>query len=122
MPGVKLSETHIYNERAIYKNYLIGLRKTKRLLSNATNIKNLNNVARDNIINNTQIGAKNLIMGNIVIDVSNVKEIHIKTDKQTLIIELDKKRDILPDLITNVNNIDNLLNTLSLLSKILNMN
>jgi hypothetical protein len=62
-------------------------------------------------------------MGNVIIDVTNVKEIHIKTNKEAIIIELDKnKHDNLPALITNVNNLDSIISTLSLLSKILNLN
>jgi hypothetical protein len=120
-----LSDTYICSERTLYKNYLIGLRKTKKLLANNTNnlVSILNFTSENTILNNTQIGAKNLIMGNVIIDVTNVKEIHIKTNKEAIIIELDKnKHDNLPALITNVNNLDSIISTLSLLSKILNLN
>jgi hypothetical protein len=128
--------THLCNpitERTIYRNYLIGLRKSRKLLNNATNIHTLSSILNlttdfipnQTMINNTQTAAKNIIMGNIVLDVSKVKEIHIKTDKDALIIELDKnKQDVsIPtSLITGVNSLDNLITTLSLLSKVLNIN
>jgi hypothetical protein len=123
------------SERTIYRNYLLGLRKTRKMLNNSTNINNktINNlvsilnftskfVSNYTTINNTQMGAKNLVMANIILDVSNVKEIHIKTNKDVLIVELDKKeRDYIPELFTNVNNIDNILSTISLLAKLLNI-
>jgi len=121
------------SERTIYRNYLIGLRKTRKMLNNSTSIENINNlvsilnftskfVSNYTTINNTQVGAKNIVMANIILDVSNVKEIHIKTNKDVLIVELDKtKQGALPQLLTNVNNIDSILNTLSLLAKLLNI-
>jgi nitrate reductase NapAB chaperone NapD len=121
------------SERTIYRNYLIGLRKTRKMLNNSTSIENINNlvsilnftskfVSNYTIINNTQVGAKNIVMANIILDVSNVREIHIKTNKDVLIVELDKtKQGALPQLLTNVNNIDSILNTLSLLAKLLNI-
>jgi len=116
------------NERAIYKQYLLGLRKTKRLLQNTTNANNLNSLTHafnfvnaTNIINNTEIGAKNIIMGNIVLDVSNIKEIHITTTNDKIIVELDKNRKNV-NIIDSLNNIDTLIGTLSLLGKITNMN
>lgn len=122
------------NERTLYRNYLIGLRRTRKLLNNSTNnINNINSlisilnftskyVSNYTIINNTQVGAKNIVMSNIILDVSNVREIHIKTQKDVLIVELDKtRRDALPQLLNNVNNLDSILNTLSLFAKILNI-
>lgn len=114
------------NERLIYRQYLLGLRKTRRLLPNAQyliqNYTNLTNLPIT--LNNTDIGAKNIIMGNIVLDVSNVKEIHITTSNDKLIVELDKQKknvNILEGL-HNLNNIDTIIGTLSLLGKITNMN
>lgn len=123
------------NERTLYRNYLIGLRRTRKLLNNSTNnINNINSlvsilnftskfVSNYTIINNTQVGAKSIVMSNIILDVSNVREIHIKTQKDVLIVELDKTRreHPLPQLLNNVNNLDSILNTLSLLAKILNI-
>jgi len=128
------------NERVIYSRYLIGLRKTRRFLNNATNVNALGSIvnftqefvsnyssvttipmnATNNIaiFNNTESGVKNIIMGNMVLDVSNVQQIHISTKKDKIIIELDKKQT---DVFAVINNLDTYINTLSLLGKIINI-
>lgn len=121
-------------ERTIYRNYLLGLRKTRKLLTtpNFTNTDVANNVnALAHIINFTsefvsnytsssnETIAKHIIMGNIVLDVSNIKEIHIKTEKDVLIVELDKKKE--DTIVPNMNNIETIINSLSLVTKILNI-
>jgi hypothetical protein len=50
---------------------------------------NINNT----IINNNDKIAKNLILANIKIDVSNVKYIQISTKNDTMVIELDKNEN-----------------------------
>lgn len=123
------------NERMIYSRYLLGLRKTRRLLNNATKVNalvsilnftnefvaNYSNVipANSTSFNNTEIGVKNIIMGNIVLDISNVEYVHISTKNDKIIIELDKKNK---DIMKLFNNLDTYLNTLALLGKILNIN
>jgi hypothetical protein len=107
------------NEKYLYGNYLVTLRKFKRtinyskLLNNITNsivdninssIANYNKTTSDNgdvylniknntIINNDQFIAKNIILANIKIDVSTVKYIQITTKNDTITIELDKNND-----------------------------
>jgi hypothetical protein len=85
------------------------------------------------LINNTNINndkiAKNLILSNIYIDVSNVKYIQISTKNDTLIVELDKNN---VDTVTASNNIHNLMydigkietlvSSISLIMKVLNIN
>lgn len=95
-------------ERAIYKNYLIGLRQTRKIQNfmNNTSLK-----PRDMYL----VGVKKIHMSNVVLDVSGIKEIHIKTKKDKIIIELDN-RPILPV----ITKIDSLVESLSLLSKVLN--
>lgn len=113
-------------ERTIYRNYLLGLRKTRKLLNNTSNVNTLSSIVNftsefiGNHTNQNDTIAKNIIMGNVILDVSNVKEIHIHTEKDVLIIELDKRKQDLP--ISNINNIDTLLTSISLIGKILNIN
>lgn len=124
------------NERTIYKNYLIGLRKTRRYIHNTTNIDSLVSILNftndfvDNysiinnstLINNTNIGIKTITAGNMVLDVSNVKTIYISTKNDKIIIELDKQNDNnIINVLERINNIDALINTLSLFSKLLNI-
>ena len=104
------------NEKYLYGNYLVTLRKFKRtinyskLLNNITNsiVDNINssianynkttsdtgdvylNIKNNTIINNDQFIAKNIILANIRIDVSTVKYIQITTKNDTITIELDK--------------------------------
>jgi len=124
-------------EQMIYRQYLIGLRKSRRLLNNASNINTLLSIANftnqfintyttisnTTSFNNSEIGAKNIMMGNMVLDVSNVKYIKISTEKDTIIIELDKqqqKTDL--NLLERINNVETIINTVSLLGKIINLN
>ena len=115
------------NEKYLYGNYLVTLRKFKRtinyskLFNNITNtiVDSLDtpsvpsvssdtsdkgdiylNVKNNTVINNDQFIAKNIILENIKIDVSNVKYIQISTKNDTITIELDKNNE-------NVKNIDN---------------
>jgi hypothetical protein len=61
-------------------------------------------------------------MGNVIVDVSTVKYIHIKTSNDSITLELDKSEIKENNIISNINNVDTLVNTLSLLAKILNIN
>jgi hypothetical protein len=118
------------NEKYLYGNYLVTLRKFKRtinyskLFNNITNtiVDSLDtpnvqsipsvpsdtsdkgdiylNVKNNTVINNDQFIAKNIILANIKIDVSNVKYIQISTKNDSITIELDKNNE-------NVKNIDN---------------
>ncbi len=132
-------KTNCCSERVIYKNYLLTLRKTKRYIHNTTNINRLvsvinytNNLIQSPLnslnsthINNTEIGLKTITAGNMILDVSNVQYIHISTKKDTIIIELDKNKnnDVinLVDVLNKINNLDALINTLTLLTKMLNI-
>lgn len=119
-------------ERLIYKNYLIGLRKTKRYLNaSATadtivSIFNITNnfMPNNNVvnINNTDMVVKNIIVGNIILNVSNVKYIHISTSKEKIILELDKVKQTDTNILEQINNIDSILSTISILGKIMNIN
>lgn len=140
----KIFETNIFqsnncNERIIYKNYLIGLRKTRRYIRNSTNINTLSLLVNytNNFIsnfeeekynsinlNNTLIGVKTITMGNVNLDVSNIKEIHIETRNDKLVIQLDKNKqnNNILNILEKINNIDTLINTLSFLNHLINLN
>lgn len=128
---ISLSVPMCYNERMIYGSYLLGLRKTRRLLSsyNATkanelvSILNFTNNFIDNYakINNTEMRAKTITMHNIVIDVSNIKYIEINTKNDKLIIELDKQdKDAITSIAGKVHNMEALVSVVSILGKITN--
>ena len=116
----------------LYANYLVSLRKIKRAQKsiNYNNIFNINNFSdivtdtnnninnlnlskhnelflniNNTIINNNDKIAKNLILANIKIDVSNVKYIQISTKNDTMVIELDKNEN--NDNNDNIETIDN---------------
>jgi hypothetical protein len=130
------------NERKLYGTYLIGLRKTKRILKNNTAIYSLLNLTNDYFIyytpsknntifhnihdtSNTGAAIKNIIMNNVVIDVSNVKEIQIRTENEKLILELDKRQTKDKNMVSvlgNINNIDTVINAANLFGYIMNIN
>jgi hypothetical protein len=79
-------------------------------------------------INNEKI-AKNLILSNIYIDVSNIKYIQISTKNDTLIVELDKNNaekiaspNNIHNIMYDVTKIETLISSISLLMKVLNIN
>ena len=83
------------------------------------------------IINNTNNDkiAKNLILSNIYIDVSNVKYIQISTKNDTLIVELDKNNvdtviasNNIYNIMYDIGKIEALVSSISLLMKVLNIN
>jgi len=106
----------ICNEKYIYKSYLINLRKIKKTIKKSSNTDLINIIAnmmnssnmivenfekqekvivkKDLIIDNKDLKAKNILLENIHIDVSNVKYVKISTVNDTLTIELDKKEII----------------------------
>jgi len=125
------------NEKKLYGSYLIGLRKTRRLLKNTSNVNTLFNILNftndfvsnntknfNNIyINHTEISSKNIVMGNIILDVSTIKYIHIKTEKDHLIVELDKteKQNNMLSLFGKINNLEAIISTVSIFGKIINI-
>lgn len=125
------------NEKKLYGSYLLGLRKTRRLLKNTSNVQTLfnilnftnqfvtNNTNLNNIyINHTEITSKNIVMGNVILDVSNINYIHIKTEKDHLIVELDKteKQNNIMSLFGKLNSLEAVISTVSIFGKIININ
>lgn len=124
-------------EQIIYRQYLIGLRKSRRLLNTTSNVNTLLSIANftnqfitnyatinnSTAFNNTEVGVKNIMMGNMILDVSNVKYIKISTKKDTIIVELDKQiHNTDNNILDKINNLETIINTISLLGKIVNIN
>ena len=148
----------VCNEKFIYMKYLIGIRNFKRIyrimkdnsnidIQNMINIINyINNTQNTNnntsifinnsmFNNNTDVNinnekiAKNLILSNIYIDVSNVKYIQISTKNDTLIVELDKNNaetiassNNIHNIMFDITKIETLISSISLIMKVLNIN
>lgn len=129
-------------DRKIYAKYLIDKRKSEKILKTNTLIKFINDTITDidnthekmvdNIDNisefsNQDAKIKSILIGNnIHIDVKNVKNIVIKTDKDNIKIELDKsekkEKKILNEmelLSKNIKELDTLLNLLDIFLTIL---
>jgi len=132
------------NKKFMYKNYLLSVRKVKRTMRSSSSVVDINNIL-DNIIgsinannsndnkeaiiylknNNTLIDneefiAKKIILSNIHIDVSNIKQIHISTN-DTLIVNLDKNDIQTSDMSKyELGKIDALLNVASIITSIMN--
>ena len=110
------------NEKYLYGNYLVTLRKFKRTINYNKIFNNMTeqpkesvgvgagagrdtrdikgiaddiyfNIKNNTIINNDQFIAKSISLANIKIDVSTVKYIQISTKNDTITIELDKNND-----------------------------
>jgi len=108
----------ICNEKYIYKSYLVSLRKVKKTIKNGSNtdiiklfniiMDNINNVKKEDVmipeqvfitgnnscIDNNELIAKTLLLANIKVDISNVRYIKISTQNDTLVVELDKNKDV----------------------------
>ena len=104
----------------------VNITDNNSILINSSLFKN--NSLLINNTNNDKI-AKNLILSNIYIDVSNVKYIQISTKNDTLIVELDKNNadtaiasNNLYNIMYDIGKIDALVSSVSLLMKVLNIN
>ena len=106
-----------------YNNYNNSIFVNNSLFHNTTLF--INNT---DINNNNEKIAKNLILSNVYIDVSNVKYIQISTKNDTLIVELDKNNadtaspNNIHNLMYDISNIETLISSISLLLKVLNIN
>lgn len=123
-------------QRNVYSSYLIGLKKHQRkIFPKNTNIDTMNifmNFTKHfsenyTTINNTNMCAENIIMGNIILDVSDVKYIHIATEKEHIKIKLDNNpkntSSFSTDLIFNgLQNMDIIFTTVGLVGKFININ
>ena len=129
------------NQKFIYKNYLLSIRKVKKTIKRSNSVIDINNIIdnvgniintsqnitndksvlylkqNNTVIDNGELIAKKLILSNIHIDVSNIKHIQISTKNDTLIIDLDKNNDVLKN---ELNKIDTFLNVASILTSLMN--
>ena len=82
------------------------------------------NMDSDTIYININNTAKNLILSNIYVDVSTIKYIQISTRNDTLVVELDKNNANMntQNMMYDIGKIDNLLSSISLLMKLVNIN
>jgi hypothetical protein len=132
----------ISNEKYLYANYLVSLRKIKKAQrafnnlvidsndSNGSNDGGRNgnnemflNIENSTVLNNNQKIARNLILANIRIDVSNVKYIQISTKNDTIVVELDKNNENNEKSFVNydLGKIDSLISAISILMNLLNI-
>ena len=139
------------NEKYLYGNYLVTLRKFKRTINynkifnnmteqtkesvgavgDSRDIKGIAddiyfNINNNTIINNDQYIAKSISLANIKIDVSTVKYIQISTKNDTITIELDKNNDNSKNTDSGFINydlgkIDSLISAISILMNLLNI-
>lgn len=119
-------------ERVIYASYLIGYRKQKNIISNITKAtssfiqfnKNKNDTY---IIDNTNKEASQITMGNIILDITDIKYIYITTEKDEIKIKLDKKERPSNTLLEpgsilgGIHNIDAIYSTINLLEKFIHL-
>lgn len=139
------------NEKYLYGNYLVTLRKFKRTINynkifnnmteqtkeaagtggDSRDIKGIAddiyfNIKNNTVINNDQYIAKSISLANIKIDVSTVKYIQISTKNDTITIELDKNNDNSKNTDSGFINydlgkIDSLISAISILMNLLNI-
>lgn len=138
--GIEYRKFSNENEKYLYANYLVSLRKIKKaqrafnnlvIESNRSNDSNESNelvlnIENKTILDNNQKIAKNLILANIRIDVSNVKYIQISTKNDTIVVELDKKNEYGKNNENNFINydlgkLDSLISAISILMNLLNI-
>ncbi len=141
--GIEYRKFSNENEKYLYANYLVSLRKIKKaqrafnnlvIESNRSNDSNESNESNELVLNienktildNNQKIAKNLILANIRIDVSNVKYIQISTKNDTIVVELDKKNEYGKNNENNFINydlgkLDSLISAISILMNLLNI-
>lgn len=138
--GIEYCKISNENEKYLYANYLVSLRKIKKAQRAFNNLvidsngsggnKDGNgsnemflNIENSTVLNNNQKIARNLILANIRIDVSNVKYIQISTKNDTIVVELDKNNENNEKSFVNydLGKIDSLISAISILMNLLNI-
>jgi hypothetical protein len=75
----------------------------------------------ETLIDNSELVAKKLVLSNIHIDVSNIKQIQISTKNDTLVVNLDKNNMQNNDMVRyELGKIDTLLNVASIITSLIN--
>lgn len=132
------------NQKFIYKNYLLSVRKVKKSIKHSNSVVDINGIIdtilsnmntnstshkeaviylkeNETLIDNSELVAKNLVLSNIHIDVSNIKKIHISTKNDTLIVNLDKNNMQNNDMVRyELGKIDALLSVASIITSLMN--
>jgi hypothetical protein len=132
------------NQKFIYKNYLLSIRKVKKSMQHSNSVIDVNGIIdsilsnmntntttnnesviylkkNETLIDNSELVAKYLVLSNIHIDVSNIKQIHISTKNDTLIVNLDKNNVQNNDMVRyELGKIDALLNVASIITSLMN--
>ena len=131
--GIEYRKYSNDNEKYLYANYLVSLRKFRNaqkslnynIFTNiaSNNISGSYNVDNKTVLNNNEKIAKTLVLANIKIDVSNVKYIQISTKNDTILIELDKNNQEPDKSFVNydLGKIDVLISAISILMNVLNI-
>ena len=145
--GIEYRKFSNENEKYLYANYLVSLRKIKKAQRAFNNLVNDSssssisgignnegngnnesnemylNIENSTVLNNNEKIARNLILANIRIDVSNVKYIQISTKNDTIVVELDKNNENSEKSFINydLGKIDSLISALSILMNLLNI-
>ena len=154
--GIEYRKFSNENEKYLYANYLVSLRKIKKAQRAFNNLVNdsssssiggigsigsisgignnegngnneskemLLNIENSTVLNNNEKIARNLILANIRIDVSNVKYIQISTKNDTIVVELDKNNENNEKSFINydLGKIDSLISAISILMNLLNI-
>jgi len=86
-------------------------------------LKKPKDIENSTVLNNNEKIARNLILANIKIDVSNVKYIQISTKNDTIVVELDKNNENNEKSFVNydLGKIDALISAISILMNLLNI-
>ena len=131
--GIEYRKYSNDNEKYLYANYLVSLRKFRNaqkslnynIFTNivSNNISGSSDVDNKTVLNNNEKIAKTLVLANIKIDVSNVKYIQISTKNDTILIELDKNNQEPDKSFVNydLGKIDVLISAISILMNVLNI-
>jgi hypothetical protein len=81
-------------------------------------------MGNNSCIDNTDLIAKTLLLANIKVDISNVKYIKISTQNDTLVVELDKNKDVYDnkDVVKyDIKKLDSFITALSILMNVFNI-
>jgi hypothetical protein len=132
------------NQKFIYKNYLLSVRKVKKSMQHSNSVVDVNSIIdsilnnmntntttnneaviylkkNETLIDNSELVAKKLVLSNIHIDVSNIKQIQISTKNDTLVVNLDKNNMQNNDMVRyELGKIDTLLNVASIITSLIN--
>lgn len=117
----------LYNINCMIENILnISTINSQNLSESTESMLLTGNTRSDGVASvliNDELIAKKLLLANIQIDVSNIKYIQISTKNDTLIVELDKKKNLNNDKFVqyDLKNMDAMISAISILMNLLNV-